>query len=304
MKTKGLGNVWGLVMIGSFIVALFAVDALTNNGKFSFFQFPGADSLAIESPNTSNNDTSKHTTTKTRTEVLVKRLYKPQNETFKGVSYNVAMVNLSLANIGFFWKNDQQEKIQTFHRLDLQLQQEGQKLLFATNGGMFTSTYEPVGLYVEDGKVLQKNNLEKDKKGNFFLQPNGIFYLAKDSTAHIVPSTAFNDSLKQTVKYATQSGPMLLIDGKIHPKFGKESKNTNIRSGVGIIDPKTVVFAISNEEVTFHDFASFFQQKFGCENALYLDGVISQMYLPELGRYDSTGRFGVMIGVFDRVEEI
>lgn len=300
MRTKGLGNIWGLVVIGGFIVALFVVDALTNNGNFSFFQFPGADSMAIESPNSSSSNTEIPTPTNTQ----ISDHLRIQNETFKGVSYDVAIVNLSLADIAFFWKNEEGEKIHTFHDLDLQLQQERKKLLFATNGGMFTPAHEPVGLYIEEGKLLQKNNLEKDKKGNFFLQPNGIFYITKDSTAHIVESRVFNDSLKQTTKYATQSGPMLLIDSEIHPKFGKESKNTNIRSGVGIIDAQTVVFAISNEEVNFYDFASFFQQKFGCQNALYLDGVISEMYLPELGRYDSLGRFGVMIGVFEGMEEI
>ncbi|MGB0929761.1 MAG: phosphodiester glycosidase family protein [Chitinophagales bacterium] len=299
MKTKGLGNIWGLVVFGSFIVALFAVDVMTNNGNFSFFQFPN-----LNGNKNSGLDSNGEADTDIRTDVLVKRLYKPQKEIFKGASYDVAVVNLNLADIAFFWKNEGGEKIHTFHDLDLQLQQEHKKLLFATNGGMFTPAHEPVGLYIEESKLLQKNNLEKDKKGNFFLHPNGIFYLTKDSTANIVPSTDFNDSLKQITKYATQSGPMLLIDGEIHPKFGKESKNTNIRSGVGIIDAQTLVFAISNEEVNFYDFASFFQQKFGCENALYLDGVISEMYLPELGRYDSVGKFGVMIGVFEGMGEI
>jgi uncharacterized protein YigE (DUF2233 family) len=90
---------------------------------------------------------------------------------------------------------------------------------------------------------------------------------------------------------------MMVINGVINDKFVNGSKNLNIRSGVGISNDGNVVFAISNEEVNFYDFAAFFKDKLGCDNVLYLDGAISKMYLPEIGRDELGGSFGVMTGV-------
>jgi uncharacterized protein YigE (DUF2233 family) len=90
---------------------------------------------------------------------------------------------------------------------------------------------------------------------------------------------------------------MLVIDGEIHPAFREGSTNLHIRNGVGILPSSEVVFAISQKTVNFYDFASLFRDHFGCKNALYLDGFVSKMYLPELERQDTTGNFGVIIGV-------
>ncbi|MEZ4884166.1 MAG: phosphodiester glycosidase family protein [Chitinophagales bacterium] len=306
MKTKGFGNIKALVIIGGFIGALFAIDSLTSNGNMSVFQFPGMNTPLNQNSNgnteteAKNNSIQKSPDTQISTNKNTQESF--EGQTFRGASYDSYIIDLQTDDIGFFLKDKNKKNIQSFHQLDLQLQQENKKLLFATNGGMFTSAYEPVGLYIENGQVVQPINL-KQESGNFFMQPNGIFYITKNGEAHIIPSKTFNDSLMRNMEFATQSGPMLLIDGKIHSKFGEESTNTNIRSGVGIIDDQTVVFAISNTEVNFYDFASFFQQKFGCQNALYLDGVISEMYLPELGRYDSVGKFGVMIAVTETEKE-
>ncbi|MNS90583.1 hypothetical protein D3C72_1246390 [compost metagenome] len=98
------------------------------------------------------------------------------------------------------------------------------------------------------------------------------------------------------MRFATQSGPMLVIDGKIHPAFDQTSQNVNIRNGVGILPDGKVLFAMSKSLITFYDFARYFQEK-GCKNALYLDGGISKTYLPEQGYTDKTGDFGVIIGV-------
>jgi uncharacterized protein YigE (DUF2233 family) len=57
----------------------------------------------------------------------------------------------------------------------------------------------------------------------------------------------------------------------------------NLRNGVGIISKNTkskiVVLAISDSKVNFYDFALLFKEILGCENALYLDGAISKMYI-------------------------
>jgi uncharacterized protein YigE (DUF2233 family) len=161
------------------------------------------------------------------------------------------------------------------------------------NGGMFTPEYTPVGLYIQNFKTIRKiNNVSGG--GNFGLKPNGIFYLTADNKAVICKTEDFKNNGK--VKYATQSGPMLLINGQVHPAFNKNSENFNIRNGVGILPDGSVLFAISKEGVTFYDFAMFFKNK-GCKNALYLDGAISQMYCPEKGMLQMDEKFGVIIGV-------
>ncbi len=243
-----------------------------------------------QTPKHQNTQTPKHLNTQTPKHPNTNKT------TFRQTNFDAYILQLDTSNIQFFWQTQARQKHHSIRDIALQLEENQQPLLFATNGGMFTPSYQPVGLYIEKGKVLQNINL-KSEKGNFFMQPNGVFGISKNGTAHIFTSQQFNENWEENLQYATQSGPMLLIEGKIHPKFGKNSVNKNIRSGVGIIDSKTLVFAISNEPVNFYDFASLFLEEFGCQNALYLDGVISEMYLPELGRFDSTGRFGIIIGV-------
>ena len=100
------------------------------------------------------------------------------------------------------------------------------------------------------------------------------------------------------IRYATQSGPMLLINGNMHPKFTKGSKHIHIRNGVGILPNGNLLFAMSKDSINFYDFASYFAEQ-GCENALYLDGAISKTYLPSKGIEESTGKFGVIIAETD-----
>lgn len=161
------------------------------------------------------------------------------------------------------------------------------------NAGMFNSEPAPQGLYIENNKTLKA--LDKAKgSGNFYLKPNGVFYLTKENKPVIVKTEDFID--KGNIKYATQSGPMLLIDGKMHPAFKEGSSNLNIRNGVGILPDNSLVFALSKGEINFYDFAKFFQ-KLGCKNALYLDGFVSKAYLPAQNWMSLDGNFGVMIAV-------
>jgi uncharacterized protein YigE (DUF2233 family) len=92
---------------------------------------------------------------------------------------------------------------------------------------------------------------------------------------------------------------MLIIDGAIHSAFKEGSSNLNIRNGVGILPDNKVLFAMSKTEINFYDFARFFQ-KSGCKHALYLDGFVSRMYLPEKNWIQTDGRFGVLIGVTEK----
>jgi len=66
----------------------------------------------------------------------------------------------------------------------------------------------------------------------------------------------------------------------INQSFTPGSRNTNIRSGVGIGMDGSVVFGLSQLPMKFHDFAAAFL-KDGCSDELYLDGAISLFHTPE-----------------------
>jgi len=89
---------------------------------------------------------------------------------------------------------------------------------------------------------------------------------------------------------------MLIIDGEINPKFKKGSTSLYVRNGVGILPDGRILFVMSKKEINFYDFAVFFKNK-GCMNALYLDGFVSQIYLPEQNWKQLDGEFGVIIGL-------
>jgi uncharacterized protein YigE (DUF2233 family) len=208
------------------------------------------------------------------------------------VAYSYSVNPKSLA-VSMYWKDDNGKIIQTFEKLKSYTQSKKQTLLFAMNGGMYQKDYSPVGLYIENYKKLHALNTQTGT-GNFYLLPNGVFYLTNDRSAHICTSSNFK--YDSSIQFATQSGPMLVANGEIHNAFDPNSKNLNIRNGVGILPNGNILFAISKKEINFYDFAKFFLQK-GCSNALYLDGTISRMYLPEEKIEQMDGRFGVLIGV-------
>ena len=168
-------------------------------------------------------------------------------------------------------------------------------MLFGLNAGMYHPNLDPVGLYVERGRELAPVKTGSGT-GNFSMQPNGIFYL--DGNAAAVRATGAFVSKRPRADYATQSGPMLVIDGKLHPKFMPDSTSRKVRDGVGVRKDGVVIFAISNGTVTFHEFARLFRDALGCGNALFLDGSISSLFAPAIGRTDDYWNLGPMIGVF------
>lgn len=159
------------------------------------------------------------------------------------------------------------------------------------NGGMYKEDRSPLGLYIDSGKTITPLN-KASAPGNFYLKPNGVFYITKDNIAGVSTTEQFKTGAH--IKYATQSGPMLVIDGKIHPEFKQGSTNVNIRNGVGILPNGQVLFVMSKGFINLYDFANFFL-KAGCKNALYLDGSISQTYLPAQNWRQTGGNFGIII---------
>jgi uncharacterized protein YigE (DUF2233 family) len=176
---------------------------------------------------------------------------------------------------------------------------------FATNGGMFTPEHAPVGLYIENGRERFPLN-RSSGDGNFFLLPNGVFAVASDK-AWVLTTDAFArlpPAMRATISFATQSGPMLIIDGKPHPAFRANSSHRAIRSGVGQISRTRIVFAISENPVTFLELADLFRVDYGCRQSLYLDGAISRAWIPSLDHRDAGGDFGVMIAVFQLITRL
>ncbi len=177
------------------------------------------------------------------------------------------------------------------------LKQRGELLVFGMNAGMFQTDLRPVGLFVEARRMIHRVN-QRDGSGNFHLKPNGIFYFG-GHTAGIMATSAFvRSGLKP--EYATQSGPMLVINGAIHPKIQASGTSRKIRNGVGVRDGHLVIFAISEDPVTFYRFASLFRDRLSCPNALYLDGSVSSLYAPALGRAGGLRPLGPIVGVVEK----
>jgi uncharacterized protein YigE (DUF2233 family) len=210
-----------------------------------------------------------------------------------GQTFDTYTVNYPREKIQFYWKDDRGNKLKSIDSLKAYVAGKGQRLVFATNAGMYMEDFTPLGLYVEGGKTLRRMNTVQKAYGNFYLQPNGVFLLTAKK-AMVIPSSQYI-SVKEKILFATQSGPMLVIDGQLHPAFTEGSKNGNIRSGVGIDTAGRVVFAISNSLCNYYDFATLFQKVLHCNQALFLDGAISRMYLPGIERNEEGGAFGAMI---------
>jgi len=215
----------------------------------------------------------------------------PFRDNDRMISYTVDTKQQQLT---FYSRNPKGELFKSIQNLRGYLEAKHKTLVFAMNGGMYAVNGAPLGLYIEDHVTQVKLDTGKGGRGNFYMKPNGVFYLTSGNAAKICQTQLFKASSK--IKYATQSGPMLVIDGVINPKFTQGSVNVNIRNGVGILPNNKVVFALSRLPINFYDFALYFKE-LGCEQALYLDGAVSRMYLPEQNWLQTDGDFGVIMAV-------
>jgi uncharacterized protein YigE (DUF2233 family) len=202
-------------------------------------------------------------------------------------------VDARTERIELFLRDDAGRTFNRFDRLTSWLAGRNQRLLFAMNAGMFEPDLSPVGLLVQDGRQVSPLNLS-DGDGNFFLKPNGVFFVS-ESGPRIVESTEYT-ALAGGVRLATQSGPLLVRGGVIHPAFNAASTSRLLRNGVGV-SGDTVIFVISEQPVNFYEMASYFRDELHCPDALYLDGVVSSLYSTDLQRNDSKVDLGPIIGV-------
>lgn len=187
------------------------------------------------------------------------------------------------------------ENLGSFDRVETQLESEGKALVFAMNAGMYHSDRRPVGLYIESGEE-KAPLVTSEGPGNFGLLPNGVFCFGQDGYA-VIESRRFADT-PRVCDFASQSGPMLVIDGALHPRFLIDSTSRYVRNGVGVTaDGNRAIFAISDRPVTFHEFGRLFRDVLDTPNALYFDGKVSRLYAPELNRSDFGFSLGPIVGL-------
>jgi uncharacterized protein YigE (DUF2233 family) len=217
--------------------------------------------------------------------------------TEQGNDYVVCEVDLRRYRLRTFWRGSDGGLIGSLERLAQVADPAEGRLAFAMNGGMYHADLAPVGLYVENGQELTRANTANGP-GNFHMKPNGIFWVGAGRVG--VSETGRYLKERPRAEYATQSGPMLVVNGRIHPKISDQGVSRKIRNGVGVRDANTVVFAISNGPVTFGEFAHLFRDTLRAPNALFLDGSISSLYAPALRRNDGLLPLGLMIGAFEK----
>lgn len=215
-------------------------------------------------------------------------------ESYEGNGYTVCRFDLRQDHLQLFSLDAQGEPYGSFSALAMDLQDKGESLVFAMNAGMYGEDLKPIGLYVEGGRTLKKLN-RRNGPGNFHLKPNGVFFIDGDRGG-VMETEAFARSGLRP-QFASQSGPMLVVDGRIHPKFSETGTSLQRRNGVGAPNDHTLVFVISDGWVNFHSFARLFRDHLKAPNALFLDGSISSLHAPEMGRSDGFAPLGPIVAL-------
>jgi len=213
---------------------------------------------------------------------------------FQDADYSVCRFDARRDDIRLYWRDAAGKPYANFDALAQGLKDHGRALRFAMNAGIFETDLSPVGLFVEEGKRVKRADT-RGGETNFHLKPNGVFWIGEASAG--VTETSRYLANPPPARFATQSGPMLVIDGRIHPKIQPTGTSEKVRNGVCVRDGATAIFAISESSVTFNAFARLFKDALGCSNALFLDGTVSSLFAPDLGRDDEFSPLGPIVGV-------
>lgn len=198
-------------------------------------------------------------------------------QVFEGESFTVCAFDARVQEVRLAWRDADAKAYSSFAALARDL--PAGDVAFAMNGGMYDDAGAPIGLYVEHGD--QRHSISTtDGPGNFHLKPNGVFWVDAAGDPHVS---------------ATQSGPMLVIDGVMHPAFSEDGESRFVRNGVGVTGEHEARFVISDRPVSFGKMARFFRDGLKSANALYLDGTVSSLWAPSLQRMDGGFPLGPMI---------
>ena len=219
-------------------------------------------------------------------------------QSFEGDAFTVCRYRAG-DDVKLVWADGQGGALRSFERLAASGVIDPKRVRFAMNAGMYDDVGAPIGLFVANGREEHALN-RKTGSGNFHMQPNGVFFIDVSGRAQILTTADFA-SAAPSAELATQSGPMLVVGGAINAAFSQDGPSRNVRNGVGICSGGTL-FAISEGKVSFGKFARFFRDALGCGDALYLDGSVSSLWVPIIGRRDDNYALGPMIVISERAK--
>lgn len=216
-----------------------------------------------------------------------------QARTFEGAQFTVCSFDSKMQDLRLAWRALDGTVFRGFNALSRNVAEAD--VAFAMNAGMFDNAGSPIGLYVENGQELHAINTA-DGPGNFHLKPNGVFWIDKAGDPHLAATDAYL-AAKPDAAWATQSGPMLVVNGNLHPAFSADGDSRYVRNGVGISGDHTAWFVISDEPVSFGKMARLFRDDLKSANALYFDGAVSSLWAPSLKRKDASFPLGPLVVV-------
>jgi uncharacterized protein YigE (DUF2233 family) len=219
-----------------------------------------------------------------------------QQRRFEGSAFTVCRYDRRRDEAALFL-DGRRGRLRSLAALEAELGPRGRRLRFAMNAGMYDSSGGPIGLYVAEGVERHAIN-RRSGPGNFHMLPNGYLEIAADGRVAIRTAAAWNPARRP--RWATQSGPMLVVNGALHPAIQPNGQSLHVRNGVGVANESTAWFVISDEPVSFGRLARLFRDELGCANALFFDGTVSSLWDRPAGRQDGYSNLGPMVAVFDK----
>lgn len=197
-----------------------------------------------------------------------------------GAVTTVIVMDPAVSTLALFQNDAQGRPLSSFKRLKKHAHQQGQRIRLAMNAGMYHPDRRPVGLLVQDGRELNPLN-RSDGYGNFFMKPNGVFALTMQNQSVILPTAEYPQWAGQhEVRLATQSGPLLLHQGHIHPALTAPGRSAKIRNAIGHCHGR-LTWLIIHQPITLYRLAESAREQLGCTDLLYLDGSISSLLVDD-----------------------
>jgi uncharacterized protein YigE (DUF2233 family) len=217
---------------------------------------------------------------------------------FEGAPFTICRVEPARHHVRLILSDNTGKPLRTFTALQRHLSSDARRVAFAMNAGMYDMGGNPIGLYVELGVERHKLN-RNDGAGNFHLKPNGVFWIDRMG-AHVAPTDSYAAAPHPGLAWATQSGPMLVIGGKLHPRITPDGPSRYLRNAVGVTAKGETLFVISDARVSFGKIARLMRDQLACPNALFLDGYVSSLWDGATGRSDQDLNIGPMVVVMEK----